>query len=139
MYLTTLKGDKKIWCKTAKYEVDWNRKRGSQFQLDCKTFLYPFWKRCKICEELPIPGSRLRIDLINFTKNIVVEASGNQHLEYNSHFHNNNVFVFANSLKRDLAKLEWCEKNGFLFIEIFPSDMPLSKKFFKEKYDLDLV
>jgi len=139
MKLKGFKSDKLMWVKIQPYIVEWSGKSPSKFQQEVKKFIEPYWNKDIVCEEFRIPQSLLRIDLINFNKKIVVEASGNQHNSYSEHFHGGNRYAWVSQMKRDLAKEEWCERNEFKFVEIFPNDLPLTRKFFKEKFDIDLV
>lgn len=138
MRLLKLNSDKYVWVNHQKYEVDWDKKVGSNFQFDVKQFFRRYWEHNIVCEEFTIPGSRLRCDLINFNKNIIVEADGIQHDKFNPHFHANSRFKYWKQIQRDVQKREWAEKNEFLFIQIFPNDMPLTRAFILDKYNLQL-
>lgn len=122
MKLTKLNNDKFINVNLNKYKIDWLGKSPSNSQKLVKQFLYPFWKTHFCCEEYRIPGSLLRIDLINFTRKIAIEVDGPQHESYNIHFHRNRLGYY-NSIKRDFLKERWLEKNGFKFIRILESDL----------------
>lgn len=139
MKLKKLNSDKIVWVKINPYLIDWDGKSASKFQFAVKQFIKPFWTHCICCEEFVIPGSRLRIDLINFNKKLVIEASGEQHNDFNKFFHSNSRMKYRESIRRDVMKQEWCEENEFTFLEIYEKDMPLTKKFFKDKFDIDLV
>lgn len=140
MRIKGLNSKKLQWVNLNPYLIDWNKKSCSKFQTEVKNFIRPFWSCGQIvCEEFRIPKSLLRIDLINFNKKIVIEASGSQHEKFNPFFHNNAKSNYLASIKRDIAKQQWCEENGFKFVEIYEKDLPLTKKFFLEKFDLDLV
>lgn len=123
----------------SQYKIDWDRKvSGPQFAV--KEFLYPYWKRKIILEEFRIPGSLLRLDLVNITDRVIVEVSPNStHNEYNPFFHGKNPQNFANAIQRDLAKHKWAEQNDFVLVEIFDEDIgDLSSAWFKEKYNIYL-
>lgn len=137
MKLKGLNSDKLAWVKIK--QIDWDGKSPSKFQFTVKQFIKPFWQNCICSEEFRIPKSLLRIDLINFNKKIVIEASGTQHNDFNKFFHKNAKSNFLASIKRDVAKQKWCEENGFHFVEIYEKDLPLTKKFFKDNFDIDLV
>ena len=139
MRFTKLNSDKFVWINTGKYAVNWDKKVGSKFQFEVKKFFYPFWKRNIVCEEFRIPGSLLRIDLVNLTTRMIVEANGEQHENYNPHFHQGSKNVYLNQIKRDVAKFEWAKKNNFLFIEIEPKDLPLTREFIFDKYNIKLI
>jgi hypothetical protein len=122
----------------ARYKVDWDAKTRSKFQSSVKSWMRQFWQFDVCLEEMPVPGTRLKCDLVNLTRMVIIEASGQQHVEFNKHFHNNNRWAFHHQIVRDEAKREWAESNGFVFVEIYPDDMPLTKEFFSERYGLVL-
>lgn len=129
---------KYIWVNPQKYAVDWDKKVGSNFQYDVKQFFRRFWEPCLVCEEFRIPGSLLRCDLINLSKKIIVEANGEQHDNFNPHFHRDSRYQYWKQIKRDVQKQEWADANGFQFIIILPDDMPLTRIFVNEKFNLKL-
>jgi len=130
---------KQVSVSTKKYLVNWDKPACSKFQTDVRNFFRTFWERHVVLEEFRIPGSLLRIDLINLSLKIVVESSGRQHSDYVAHFHKNRS-GYLSSIKRDLEKHNWCEKNGLTILEIFPEDLPfLSRKFFIEKFNTDII
>lgn len=121
-----------------RYIVKWGTYRGSKFQTEIKKFFQTYWKNDLVAEEMIIPGSRLRIDLINFTKKIVVESSGDQHVKYSKFMHGSRSGFHA-SIQRDVKKLQWCENNGFAFIEIMYDEVNLvSREWIKEKFDVEI-
>lgn len=121
-----------------KYIVKWNSPSKSAPQFATKKFLHNFWSADIVCEEFKIPGTMLRIDLINFTKKIIVETSGKQHEEFVKFFHGNRV-GFLKSIKRDFSKIKWAEINGFKFLEIYDHEAKnLSVDFFEKKFNLKL-
>lgn len=105
----------------AKYAIDWDRKV-SKPQQKVKEIIAPYWKGNLVCEEMPIPSSRMRIDLINLTLGIVVEVSPISSHCFNEFFHKNRS-KFLSSLKRDLAKAEWALQNGFRYVAIDTEDL----------------
>lgn len=100
----------------SKYLIDWDRVV-SKPQKQVKDAIKPIWSADYVCEEFYIPGSKMRIDLINFSKKVVVEVSPKGSHKYNPFF-NKNRSNFLSAAKRDLSKAEWCEKNGFRYVEI---------------------
>lgn len=115
-----------------KYLIKWDGKSLSKFQFEVKQFLFPYW-RYEICyEELPVYGTKLRIDYYNSNRKIAIEVNGSQHTSYNKFFHNNNRLNYFKQIQRDCKKEKWCEINGIKLIQIYPEDLPLSKKFFKD-------
>ncbi len=119
------------------YLIDWDKKV-SKPQKKVKDFLRPFWKTSVVLEEVRIPGSLLRIDLMNLSRKQVVEVSPKSTHSFNKFFHNNRI-KFGAGIKRELQKEEWCRKNGFKFIEVLEDDLNnLSEEWFKKTYDVSL-
>ena len=120
-----------------KYRVDWEKQSLSKFQMEIKLFLQPYWGKQIVCEEFTIPSTRLSIDIFNVNLNLAIECQGRQHTQYVPFLSGSRLGYLA-QLKRDIQKEEWCALNGIRLIEIFPEDVPLTKKFFKEKFDIIL-
>ena len=57
-----------------KFLVDWNQPCKSKVQFNVKKFTEPFWATHVVVEEFPVFGTRMRCDLINFTKKIAIET-----------------------------------------------------------------
>lgn len=118
--------------------VMWGEKVGSNAQTNVKNFFEPFWNGQVVCEEFPVLGSRMRCDLINFTKKIAVETHGQQHDKFVPFFHKTRT-NFKKSFKRDLVKYNWLESNGFRVIEVFDHEIPqLSAEWIKQKFDIEI-
>jgi len=122
--LKKLNSTREVSWPIAKYLINWDR-AVSKPQKAVKDFLYPFWKNHPaVCEEFLIPGSLLRIDLLNFHKRIAIEVSPEAtHRKYNPHFHRGSRWNFLSTVKRDLDKQKWCEQNNIMFIEIYDDDI----------------
>lgn len=131
MTFLDLKGRKKTLKKATKYLIDWNKKTRSKFQDTTKLFLRDYWYGDFCLEEMPLVGSRMTFDLYNASKRIAIETSGKQHLEFVKHFHGNRL-QFAEQIKRDLMKVEFCELNNITLVEIYPKDQ-LSEKLFADQ------
>lgn len=119
------------------YLVKWDRVV-SKPQKAAKDFLFKYWEHDVVLEEFRIPNSLLRIDIYNVTKKIIVEVSPAQHTGFHKFFHNNNRVNYLAQIKRDMMKEEFCKLNNIKFVEIFDEDLPITKKFFKDKYDIEL-
>ncbi|MFM9826091.1 hypothetical protein [Flavobacterium sp.] len=120
------------------YLIDWNRKVSGP-QKKVKDFLHKYWENDIICEELLIKGSLLRLDLINFTKKIIIEVSPRAlHVNYNKFMHGGRS-GYLKKLQSDAKKMEWSESNGFIFIELYDENINnLSVKMFKDEFSIDL-
>ncbi len=109
------------------YRIDWDPAREvSKPQAATKAFLRAYWEHDIVLEELRIPGCRLRIDLVNVNKGVVVEVSPQSSHSFNAFFHRGSLNRFKDALKRDLNKQRWAEANGFTFVEITDTDFPLT-------------
>ena len=123
---------------TAKYAIDW-AKAVSKPQQAAKNFLHPYWKYDNVLEEFLIPGSKLRIDLLNLTKiedysGVAIEISPESSHSFNPFFHKSRVSRFLASVKRDLGKMEWVKENGFLYVCLNEADLKnLSVEMFLSK------
>ena len=121
-----------------KYLIDWNKPCKSKVQFNVKKFFENCWYTHVVVEEFPVFGTRMKCDLINFTKKIAVETHGLQHDKFVKHFHRTKT-GFKNSVKRDLQKYQWLEMNGFRVIEIFENELiSLSPDWIKEKFDIEI-
>lgn len=119
-----------------KYLIKWKKKSRSIFQREVKFFLEPFWKNHVVYEEFPVIGTKMTLDIVNLSARIAIEVQGEQHLKYNKFFHGENHSNWYNQLQRDVDKKKWCELNNIRLIEIYPKDMPLTKKFLE---DLEII
>ena len=101
-----------------KFLIDWGKKSRSKIQFKVKQFLKPYWQNHVVYEEFPVYGTLMKVDILNATKKIAVEVNGRQHSNFNAFFHNNSRAKYLASIKRDVKKREWLEKNGYNLIEI---------------------
>ena len=120
-----------VYHSDAKYRIDWDRKAPSKIAQHTKDFIQQHFPNDIWFEEYCLPRSRLRIDYLNATRKIAIEANGRQHSSYLEFFHKDRL-GWANSFKRDVAKVEFLEANGYKVIEIYDEDLPLTKDFFRE-------
>ena len=116
--------------------IDWDGDSLSDFQAECKDFFYPYWKHDIVCEEFRLFG-RMSLDIFNISRRIVVEVQGRQHSAYVPFFSGSRS-GYLGQIKRDLKKVEFCRINGLTLIEIFPENMPLTKKWFLDTYSINL-
>lgn len=138
MQLKKINSSRVVNVNVSKYLVKWEGKCRSKFQFEVKQWFKKYWVGQIILEELLIPGSRMTCDIVNLTQKLVVEVSGEQHIKFNKYFHLNSRQKYLEQIQRDVSKQQWAEDNGFKFIEIFPADMPLTREFFQEKYDVSI-
>ncbi len=138
MKLTKLNSERIVNVNLGKYSIDWDRKVSAP-QLKVKTFLRPYWQSDAIYEEVLIPGSLLRVDLLNSTRMIIVEVSPDSvHRHFNTFMHKNR-FNLLKKIKADMDKRKWAESNGFRFIELEDQDLKnLSKDLINDKFGVML-
>jgi hypothetical protein len=118
--------------------VKWNEVSKSKFQREIKDFFRKYWEYDLVYEEMPMVGTRLRLDLANYTKKVAVEVQGEQHNEFNTFFHKTRN-DFRRQLERDDKKEKWCEVNGYKLILIFQRDRKLlSKQWILDEFGINL-
>jgi hypothetical protein len=123
----------------AQYKIDWERKVSGP-QKTVKDFLFKFWKNDIVLEEMLLPKSgKKRLDLVNLSRKVIIEVSPDSvHLEFNQFMHGSRA-GYLKKLKADSEKMQLAELNGFKFIELNDEHLNnLTKKMFKETFDLDL-
>ena len=122
-----------------KYKVYWDKPCRSKIQFNVKSFFKDYWSGHICYEEFPVFGSRLKVDLINFTRKIAVEVQGEQHNEFNKFFHNNSRDKYLESIQRDMKKIQWLEMNEFKVLEVTKEDLPeLSRKYIFDTFGVDI-
>ncbi len=139
MKLKSVRSDHEVSVNVARYMIDWDAKCRSKYQWEIKQWLRQYWHHHICLEEFLLPGSRLRCDFVNLTRKAIIEMNGVQHDKYNKHFHRGSRLNFMSQVTRDQIKRDWANANGFVLIEIQPSDLPLTTTFFKEKYNLEIL
>lgn len=118
------------------YRIKWDKKERSIFQTDVKQFLRPYLITHLVYSEFPVPSTLLKIDIFDYTTKVAYEISGRQHTEFVKHFHKSKS-AFLGQIKRDFKKIDFCEKNNIILVEIYPEDLPLTKEWF-EKFNVYL-
>lgn len=142
MKFKKLNSSKEINVNINKYLIkDWDNfeKRISGPERKVLTFLKPYWKNHYVLREFRIPGSKLRIDVMNIHLRICLEVSPEAtHSKFNKFMHGSRI-GYLGTIKRDLQKEDWIKDNGFKYVCLMDEDLNnLSKEWFKEKYDIDL-
>ena len=121
-----------------RFRIKWDEPSRSKIQFAVKQFLKPYWLGHVVYEEFPVFGSRLKVDIINFTRKIAIEVHGDQHFKFNSHFHGTRE-NWLSSNKRDSDKLSWLSLNDIFVVEILQNEAHnVSEKFFLEKFNITL-
>ena len=137
MRLFTLNGKTPIYKNVNKYLINWDAKSRSKLQKKVKDFLFTVWSNSIVYEEFPVYGTKMKVDFLNATSKFAIEVNGDQHLKFNKFFHGNSRAKFLKSIKRDLKKAKWLEKNEFTLIELYKEDVELlSKKYMEENFNI---
>ena len=124
----------------SKHKIDWDGKSASKIQFKTKQFLKNYWQHHVVYEEFPVYGTKLRVDLINFTKKIAIEVHGQQHFEFNKFFHGNSRIKFFQSMKRDWEKSTWLDLNNVRLIELGKKEIDkLSLDFLEKEFNVFIV
>lgn len=119
-----------------RFRIKWDKKERSNFQTEVKQFLKPYLITHIVYSEFPLFSSLLKFDIFDYTTKVAYEISGRQHTEFVPHFHKNKS-AYLGQIKRDFKKIDFCEKNNIILVEIYPEDLPLSKEWF-EKFNVFL-
>jgi hypothetical protein len=124
---------------TTKYSIKWDKPSRSKIQFRTKQFLKKYWIACQVFEEFPVFGTKMRVDILNLSKNIAVEINGPQHKEYNKFFHNGSLENFHKSLRRDALKYKWLQRNNIDLIEIEKEDISkLSPEYIYDNFEIEI-
>ena len=108
-------------------------------EIEAKNFFKDYWENHICYEEFPVFGTRLKVDLINFTRKIAVEVQGDQHNQYNKFFHGGSRDKYLASIKRDMKKINWLEMNEFKVLEIETKDIEnLSRAYIFDTFGVDI-
>lgn len=105
----------------------------SLFQSSVKKFFQPFWSEDVVCEEVILPDTKLRVDIMNFTKKVAIEVNGLFHVQYSPHFQKTEE-DFEKQVFRDVYKEHLLQKNGFEVLEIYEKNMPLTPEWITKTF-----
>lgn len=123
-----------------KKRIDWDKKSPSILQQKVKNFLRNYWKGHVVCEEFRIPGTKYRVDFINFNKRIAIEVDGQQHGKFIPFFHGNQAHGFRKQILRDVSKLEHLERNGIKVLNISYDEVDqISLDFFSKTFNMSII
>lgn len=140
MRVFDINGRREILLRTNKYLINWSENGASKLETRFKELIFPYWRNQIILEQLRIPGSLLRVDFLNCNKKLAVEINGPQHDKFNPHFHKNSRVNFASSIRRDIKKINWCEKNGITVLELVEDDLDwFSPKYILDRFGIDIL
>lgn len=139
MKVKKYKSDRLVTINIQKYKIDWNS-APSKGQQVLQNFLYPYWRNSLILQEMYVPGTKWRFDLVNCNRKIIVEYSPKTHHgNFNKFFHRSRA-GYLRSIKADLFKYDWAIENDFKVAEIVEKDLDnLSIKFFQDKFNISII
>lgn len=134
MILTKLNSSKTVNVRIAKYTIKWDKSPSNEQKI-LQDFLYPLWKNHIVLAEMRVPGSKMRCDIVNVTKMLILEYSpASHHGTFNKFFHKNRV-KYWESIKRDVQKEDWAAVNGFKMVTLDKDHLSkLSVDMFKEEF-----
>lgn len=112
-------------CNINQYKKTYSKKSRSNYQKKLGEILLEIWPHVPIYEEMPCPGTGLRLDFFIPSLRIGIEMQGEQHDSYIPFFHKNK-YGFARSQARDDSKSEWCRINDITLIKIYEKDLEKS-------------
>lgn len=135
MKFKTLKGIEK-YKNISNRKIKWDGKSRSQIQFNVKQFLKKYWIYDLVFEEMPVLGTKMTLDIVNYTKKIAIEVHGKQHGEFVPFFHGNRN-NYRRQIERDLSKERWCEINNIKYVDIYPNDIKdLNPSWFLDKFEI---
>ncbi len=118
------------------YSIDWEGDFASKLEEEIADWFYPYWKNDIVTAQFPLPH-RMSLDFFNVSKRIAIEGQGRQHSIY-VRFLSGSRAGYLGQLKRDESKRKWCEINDVTLIEIHPQNLPLTKKWVEETWNVVL-
>ena len=137
MKVKKYKSNKEISININKYKINWQKSQSKGQQI-LQDFLYPYWKDSLILQEMRVPGTLWRFDLVNCNKKLIIEYSPVHHREYTPFFHKHRL-GYLKVIQSDIKKEQWAETNNFKLIEVQEEDLDLlSYQFFIDKFDIYL-
>jgi very-short-patch-repair endonuclease len=106
-------------------QASFNDSNKSKLHLRAREIIKEIYPNDRVLEEVTLPGSRtqsrnslLYADFFIPNRNMIVEAHGEQHMKYNSHFYKDKM-QFIRAKARDRDKKEWCNLNDITLVELF--------------------
>lgn len=100
----------------------------SSLHIKARQLIKELFPTSQVMEEVPISprrGETLYLDFFLPLQNKCIEVHGEQHYNFNPHFHGT-LMSFMKHKKRDREKKEWCSLNDITYIEL-PYDKDLEE------------
>lgn len=90
----------------------------SELHLRVRRILHSMYPTAPILEEVPLCGIGLFGDFYLPLRKVMIECQGEQHYQFNPHFHGNRR-SFVASQNRDQRKIDWCHLNN-IHVAVLP-------------------
>lgn len=117
MVVYNLDGELIKWNYSKYYSRKSNQNK-SKWHLQARGLLKEIFPNSTIYEEVTLPTKPATYaDFFVPNHTLIVEVNGEQHYEFNSHFHKDKM-AFYRGLARDKMKREWCKINDFSIVEL---------------------
>lgn len=117
MIVTDFDGREYKWPPTGHVPTLDQTQNKSSNHLRARELLKRIFGSYRIMEEVPLPGTKLRLDFYIHPLCIGVEVHGEQHYSYSPFFHGSTA-NFLQSRRNDRLKREWCDMNDITLIEL---------------------
>jgi len=89
----------------------------SELHIRARNVLKQLYPTMALLEEVPLPGSQLKLDFYIPFLSLAIEVQGQQHTEFTEHFHKNK-FAFVKAQTNDKTKQWWCEQHNIRLVEL---------------------
>jgi hypothetical protein len=113
-----LDGNMHYW-HLAGHQANPNVKKSS-LHLRARDLIKTIYPTLQVLEEVPIKTRKSDTLYLDFYIPLIktcIEIHGEQHYKFIAHYHGT-ALGFMRHKKRDREKLEWCQNNGIIFIEL---------------------
>lgn len=132
-----LPSGKLTWKSDKQYLINWDKPAKSKLSQHIQDFLKQNACNYIWYAEYRIPSTRLKVDYLCPNLKIAIEAQGAQHEKYVKFFQKSRI-GYLNQIKRDIKKEKFLTENGYTLILIYEKDIPITKDFFTQNYNVHL-
>ena len=140
MRVKRFNSNKEILINTKKYLINWENSGASSLETRFRDLIRPFWGNSIVLFQFRIPASLMRIDFFNINKRLAVEINGEQHDSYNEFFHKKSRLNYLSSIKRDMAKDNWCEQNKITILHLTEFDLDVfCPEYIYDKFGVNII
>lgn len=131
-----LPNNREVNIKIQKYLCNFDSTKGSSGEKAVRAFLKKHSSVHIWCEQLRIPSTRMTVDFLAPGLKIAIEYDGAFHHDYNKWAHKGSRGNFHRQIIRDTEKDEHLERNNFKIIRLEDEDLPLTKQFFIDTFEI---